>query len=947
MKHHMKRLSVMLSIIFIISLLSPLSIAAVERQEVRVGYYNQPGFMEGMSDDAHKSGYAYDYLQRISDYTGWKYAYVYAELPELYEMMARGEVDLIVGIAPEDDIPVRMEFASQPINRESCNIYKYENDDSIKPGYAASFIGKKIGALRGSGGERYLRAFLEENIVSCEMKVYNTIDELGAAVESHEVDAFVSMNTTMSKISGVTVCLTIGQHDAYVGVSPNKRTVLRELNEADAQLRNEEPHFLEQLYTQYFQHDAVSLTQTEKEAAWLRVHNELTIGYLSDYLPFCGVDENGELTGLLKDYIETLKAQPELADLTIHTQAYDSIDEAYADLQSGTIQVLFPTYRDTWYADGMDMRESTTVFSQAVDMIFSGTYGDAVDDIIAMCGYSTPLESYITRYFPNSEIRHFDTWEACLDAVKSGKASCVLMNRYNSSQHLQRPGNQSLRSIGLSTACPLAFSVRSTDVELLSLINRGIRIMGSEEIDNSVNRYVYYGFDYSLSNFLAANIETVVIIVTLVVLMLVGIFAYYIYATRRSQRRMQLAQNALSEAKDQLTDALARADFANESKTKFLFNMSHDIRTPMNAILGFANLLEKYDDNPAKRQEYTKNIKTAGDYLLDLINEVLEMARIESGKVSLNEEAGNYLEMVDAVEVVLSAACQKKKQTLNKTVEVQHASIFFDITKERTVFLNVIGNAIKYTPAGGQIDVTVKELPGPDEDTIILESVIRDNGIGMTKDFLPQIFDSFSRERTATESKVTGTGLGMGIVKSYVDLMGGTISVDSQVGEGTTVTTRIPHRIAHDFVVEEAVEETLAEVLEGKSVLLAEDNELNQEIAKEILQDMGVTVRTANDGIECVSVLSSEPAGTFDFILMDIQMPNMDGLKATESIRQLEDPQKSGIPIIAMTANVFDTDKKQAFAAGMDGFTGKPIQIGELTAELTKVLKDKKKHKRS
>ncbi|MDO4502857.1 MAG: response regulator, partial [Coriobacteriia bacterium] len=218
-----------------------------------------------------------------------------------------------------------------------------------------------------------------------------------------------------------------------------------------------------------------------------------------------------------------------------------------------------------------------------------------------------------------------------------------------------------------------------------------------------------------------------------------------------------------------------------------------------------------------------------------------------------------------------------------------------------------------------------------------------DNGIGMTKDFLPHIFDSFSRERTVTESKVTGTGLGMGIVKSYVELMGGTIDVESRVGVGTTITTRIPHRIARDFVKEQDVDAITTDALAGKHVLLAEDNELNQEIACEILRETGLTVDCASDGIECVSLLSAEPAGTFDFVLMDIQMLNMDGLKATETIRQLEDSRKANIPIIAMTANVFDTDKARAFEAGMDGFTCKPIQVSELMAELTKVLA-KKRH---
>ncbi|MDO4484669.1 MAG: histidine kinase dimerization/phospho-acceptor domain-containing protein [Clostridia bacterium] len=415
----------------------------------------------------------------------------------------------------------------------------------------------------------------------------------------------------------------------------------------------------------------------------------------------------------MEDYIELLQAQPELAGLTIEAIPYDNVYTAYGDLQSGALQAIFPIYRDTWYADRLELRNSITVFSQTVDLIFSGSYTDDITKTIAISSSGSIVDGYINQHFPESQIVMYDTWDECIDAVKTGKASSTLMSRYRSSRYLQQSGNQTLRSVGLSEGCGLSFSVRASDVELLSLLNRGIRLMGAEAIDNAVNRYVYYGVDYSFSNFLAANIEVTVIAGSAVVLFLILIFAWYIHITKRNQRRMQKAQDELNEAKNQLTEALTRADFANQSKTKFLFNMSHDIRTPMNAILGFADLLEKHDDNPAKRREYTKNIRTAGGYLLDLINEVLEMARIESGKVSLNEEEGNYLDMVDAVEIVSAGACSKKQQVLTKTVNITHPEIYFDITKERTIFLNVIGNAIKYTPAGGKIDVTVTELPGP------------------------------------------------------------------------------------------------------------------------------------------------------------------------------------------------------------------------------------------
>ncbi|MDO4501240.1 MAG: transporter substrate-binding domain-containing protein [Erysipelotrichaceae bacterium] len=918
----------------------PVSLSAASRTVVRLGYYERPGFMEGMSEKDRKTGYAYDYLQRISDYTGWQYEYVYASEEELYEMMFKGEVDIIAGVAPDESLLTKMEYSNQPLGRENCNIYKLQSDDSINPGYIASFIGKNIGVIEGNIEETYLEEYLEENVVSCIVKKYADKKALQEAVEYGEVDAFVAFDRSVSKVPNITSCLTIEQNDYYVCVSPSKRTLLREFNEADAQLRVDDPHFLEDLYSQYYENEIANLNQTKSEQVWLQLNSNLRIGYIRGYLPFCDEDKNGQVTGLLKDYIDTLKKQPELKNLNIEAIPYDNIEDCYKDLQSGTIHVMFPDYQDVWYAEGQGLRNSSLVFSQPVDLIFKGQYSDSVTKKIAL-STSSPLKGYIKRLYPDAKIVECDSLSDCIEAVKNGKATATLMNRYKSSQYLQQSGNQNLRSVSSNDASGLVFSVKSADVELLSLINRGVRLMGSEEIDKSVNKYVYYDFDYSLSSFLAANIGMVVAGGLLFVLFLILVFAYYIYTTKKHERKMQKAQDELNEAKNQLTEALEQADFANKSKTTFLFNMSHDIRTPMNAILGFAGLLEKHDDEPEKRHHYVENIKTAGGYLLDLINEVLEMSRIESGKATLNETEGDYIEMLDAVEVVLGNECAKKDHQFVKEINIEHKDLFFDFTKERTIFLNVISNAIKYTPNGGKITLTVNEIPGA-EGTVIVESIVEDTGVGMAEEFLPHIFDSFSREKSATESKIIGTGLGMGIVKCYVELMGGTIDVQSKLNVGTKITTRIPHRIGYDYADIKASEIMTGEMLAGKNVLLAEDNELNQEIAMEILKEVGLTVSCAFDGEECVNILKESEADTFDFILMDIQMPNMDGLSATETIRKLEDKAKANIPIIAMTANVFDTDKKRAYEVGMDGFTGKPIQINELITELNRVLSDRK-----
>lgn len=933
-----RRIAAVLCTVLLFTLLFPQLSFAAETQTVRLGYYQQPGFQEGIGDDERKSGYAFEYLQKISDYTGWKYEYIYEDPDALKEMMAKGQVDLIAGISPGDAIPPGAALADHPFFAETCYIYTVPGDDLLKSGSADELAGRRIGTAEGSPAQAYLNQFVESSGIACAIVSFDSHDAVIEALKDGTIDAFAANDMTVGNTEGVAPALEIGRDYCHVCVASGKEALLQQLNQADDMLRSEEPFFLNHLYMQYFQNTSESTAQSDEEAAWLLEHDTLRIGYLKNYLPFCGTEADGSVSGLLKDYIATLKSEPELSGLTIETVPYDCLDSAYKDLMAQNIDVIFPAYRDAWYAEIKNARESNAVFSQTIDLIFEGVYTPEVTDKIALSSTNTILRGYIQIYYPDSEIIVVDSWDECIDAIKSGRATCTLMNRYKTSMYLQRAANQSLRSTGIPNPCDLCFVVRSSDVELLSLLNRGIRIMGSEQIDRSVNSYIYYDYDYSIRSFLSEHVTESVLTVSFFILFLLAVFLFYIRSTKRNQRRMEMAQEEIKEARDQLADALDKAEAASQAKSTFLFNMSHDIRTPMNAILGFADLLEKYDDDPDRRREYTRNIRTSGGYLLDLINEVLEMARIESGQITLNEEPGNLREMIHSLDIIFREDYQKKELQMFHEIAIDQPDLYFDFTKERAIYLNIASNAIKYTPAGGSIFVRIEELPGADEEHIITRSVIRDTGIGMSKDFLPHIFDSFSRERNATESRIMGTGLGMGIVKRYVDLMGGTITVESEVGKGTEVTLEIPHRIVKAPKASEAVPAADKNILQGKTVLVAEDNELNREIARELLTDAGLQVQTAADGMECVSILNGHPAGTFDFILMDIQMPNMDGIKATVTIRQMKDRAKANIPIIAMTANVFDTDRKRAMEAGMDGFAGKPVQVEELSQELVRVL---------
>lgn len=400
----------------------------------------------------------------------------------------------------------------------------------------------------------------------------------------------------------------------------------------------------------------------------------------------------------------------------------------------------------------------------------------------------------------------------------------------------------------------------------------------------------------------------------------------------------------VTEAHDK-ADTKAQLEIANASnaaKSAFLFNMSHDIRTPMNAIIGFTELLEKHLDDKELARSYIKKIQTSNDFLLSLINNVLEMARIESGKTTMDETYWDSYDFNDTLFSLFDAQMKEKNITFERTIDVVHRKVLCDETKLREIFLNILSNSLKYTSAGGRVTMKLKEIESDRPGYAMYKTVIEDTGIGMSEEFLPHLFDEFTRERSSTESKLNGTGLGMPIVKKLVELMQGSIEVESQVGKGTRITVILPHRIAEEDDTQRHIEKTEGydvSGFKGKRILLAEDNELNAEIAITILEEAGFLVEHAEDGVICVDMMEKAEAGYYDLILMDIQMPNMDGYKAARIIRKFSDPEKAGITIVAMTANAFDEDKKNAYEAGMNWHIAKPIKIDELICALREIIK--------
>jgi len=523
---------------------------------------------------------------------------------------------------------------------------------------------------------------------------------------------------------------------------------------------------------------------------------------------------------------------------------------------------------------------------------------------------------YISFNYPFWKIKEYDSSAEVGKAVHSGEADCFVVK---AGQSLKTMADSKMCRIFLTKSCASCFAVARDNTTLMNILNKTIQTLPDSRLSSQFYVYENAPGKVTLAEYIKDNLRVVSIWFVSVVLIIVWIIVYLLIQARKAQ---------------------IQAEKANAAKSDFLFNMSHDIRTPMNALLGYSELIKRELTDP-KLLDYQEKMEQSGNLLLSIINNVLDMARIESGKVELDEDYVKIRDIYQGIYKIFQAEAEKKGIHLKMEYDVKHEHVICDETKNREIFLNLISNAVKYTASGGRVTIRITELDCDRKDYVRIRTQVIDTGIGMSEEFLPSLFEAFARERNTTDGKIAGTGLGMPIIKKYIDMMYGTIEVESKQGEGSKFTVTLEYRIADKSYYERATEKfsDMDETrISGKHILLAEDNDLNAEIAEFILEDMGLIVDRVEDGVQCVSRIEQKPAGTYDLILMDIQMPNMDGYRATEMIRGLSDKDKATIPIIAMTANAFEEDRKKALAKGMNGHIAKPVDAEKVEKTICSVL---------
>ena len=909
-------------------------------QTIRIGSFEDT--FDYVDQNGVRRGYGYELLQALAGYTGWKFEYVKCDWSNCFDKLENGEIDIMGDVSYTDERAEKMLFSEEPMGEEKYILYADLSNMDIEISDFEFLDGKRVGVLLGTEPEIMLTEWENRNGIQTEhVNVYNN-DDVEKKLANHEIDAFVSLEESFWSEQGISSVTTIGKSGIYFAINKERSDIKEELDHAMRQLDQDSPFFKADLYKKYFTLD-YKQSLTGKEKSWVEEHGGIRIGFLdNDPAIFSMSEETGELTGMLAEYFSYAKDCLGNQILEFHVQAYDDYDEMLQTLQDREIDMIFYVGRNPNLAEKNGYALTNTAWTYSLMAVTDEEYFNE-DEVysVAVPKEKEALKQHIAFSYPQWKLVDYESFADAADMILNGEADCFLMG---TSQALKYDNKRNFKSVPLTKTMEACFAVKGGETTFLSILNKTLKAMPSDMLTSALAIYDSTADKVTLSDFVKDNLAVVFVTAGLSMISILGMILILLRKARKAEAAAKLAANDTQKLNDKLEIALKKAEDASLAKTRFLNNMSHDIRTPMNVILGYAQLME--DELKGKElpeaSEHLKKLQQAGNLLLSIINNVLDMARIESGRMEIDENCTRIEDIRQTLFEIFEDEAKKKKIALRCTVNVEHEHILTDITKVKEIFVNILSNAIKYTPTGGSVMVNIEELPCDEPGYMSVRTRVSDTGIGMSQDYQTKIFEAFTREQNTTKSKIAGTGLGMSIVRKYVDLLGGTIEVESEPGKGSTFTVTLKHRIADEsYYVKKHMEEsgTGREILEGRKILLAEDNDLNAEIAEAILGRAGIETERVEDGLQCVKRITEMPAGTYDMILMDIQMPQMDGYKATRVIRDLPDPEKAGIPIVAMTANAFEEDKKEAAAAGMNAHIAKPIQVEQLLSTLAEIIR--------
>lgn len=917
-----RALAIVLAALAALSSIAPVQAFADDSSQpvktVRVGWLvNNEGFQNGTPGE-RLSGWGYEYLQTLSYYTpGWRYEYVSGTFTELMDMLEAGEIDLMPNISYSEERAQKLLFSSNPEGTERYYIYARPDRDDLAKGDPQALQGLTIGYNSGVMQTIVGQQWLANEGIACTYREYDGGSVLFDALANGEVDAII-MNDTISSPEASPM-FYVGSSDYYFAVPKSRPDLMDNINSAMAAINRVNPRYNDEVKSNYSAQNSGSSSLTGDERAWLKANNNtITLGYITGKLPYCNEDEDGKMEGSLASLATTLHDK---FGITVKTVAFDSYKMMSKALSKGSIDVALPVYRDYWFAEQSGVVQSVSLGTISLTAIHSGSNLNKDLQNIACTKSSFINRNVLESLFPTATVTEYRSDDEAFDALRRGTARCVVAPSSRVKTLGDRYDLEGYETVELPDTCELSCWISRGKPVLLGIINKGIVNAGESLSASSYSPTSYSAQESDAFRLLYRN--RIVIAAVVICILLTGI-VILVWSLHRAQKEQQ------------------KADAANAAKTAFLTRMSHDIRTPLNGILGLIEIEELKDGDMQAARESRAKARVAANHILSLINDILEMGKIEDRKLTLEHAPFNLKELCDDTLVLCKLRASDNGITMqdNSLPYATGPYMIGSPTHIRQIIINLLDNSIKYNKRGGSVTFSSKTKPLDDGRALFCFSV-SDTGIGMAPEFLKHIYEPFAQEGDDARSKFQGTGMGMPIVKSLIELMGGTIEISSEVGVGSTFNVQIPLDIdknpqARADTVEGVLDCSLADM----NVLLAEDNELNAEIAQTLLESEGIVVTRAADGNEAVDLYVGRPAGSFDAILMDIMMPGMDGYEATRAIRLSEKVDAADIPIIALTANAFAEDAKAAHDAGMNAHLSKPLDFNKLKNILARIKKN-------
>ena len=1083
-KRTINRFAVLITAAILLVTVLPFAVSAAgtSKEKVRVGYYENEVFQEGAKEGSVKTGYAYEYYQKLSEYTGWRYEYVYGEFGDLYQMLLDGKIDFLAGLAFREDRKDLIGYPDAAMGNETYSLVKHDSDSDITLNMS-TLNGKKIGVL-DSAMVQVLEKFLQEHSINAEIVKYRDYEPLFVAFDKHEIDILAAEGDGAYGRDHAELLCPFGTSEYYLCVSKKRPDLLAELNTAQSEIAVNEPNYINALRNKFYPVSISSRAFSDVEKKWISEHSKLRVGYLKNYLPYSDTDKNGEVTGLVKDLVPKMFEELGLSSIEVSYSGYDSYDAMIADLEKGVIDTAFPVGGGLYYSEENGIFQSSSVISASTELVYSGEYTDNTTKHFAVNENNRMQYYFVLKYYPDAKITFYPSIDACLKAVSDGDVGCTTLNGLRANDILRNHRYKRLSLLQTAYEDDRCFGVQIGEAGLLRLLNRGVSLLGAEYPQNLAFRYTDQLYSYTLVDMLRDNMAffgTLSLVVAAIVIALlvrdsnrskreittkenarlelekankelveqynhreqqdkmitalasdyrcvyhidldkdeavcyrsdptdVGQpaegehFKYHEYFSRYAENsvtekyredflkfidpeniRKALAENLIivyrylakrdgkeyyemirmagerhPEDRDDhivhtvglgltvideemretmgrnqtLAVALDAAEQANKAKTAFLSSMSHEIRTPMNAIIGLNSLALRDESLSEDTRQYLEKIGGSATHLLGLINDILDMSRIESGRLIIRKEEFSFSNMLEQINTMVMSQCNEKGLHYECRVTGGVSDYYIgDDMKLKQVIINILSNAIKFTEAPGSILFTV-ERTALFEDHSTIKLTIKDTGIGMEKEFIPKIFDAFAQEDSSRNNKYGSTGLGLAITKNIVELMNGTISVESEKGVGTEFQVVVTlNNSEHQYSATHAVNP------KDMQILVVDDEEVAAEHARIVLDEAGIKADTCCSGKEALNMLEVRHAKhePYNLVLLDWKMPEMDGIDVAKQIRQRYDKETT---VIILTSFNWDEIMDEALHVGVDSFLAKPLFASNVIDEFERIAR--------